>query len=121
MVLVHLNHGINPFKNLLFRFHPLLKSKLVNNYHSLLNTERIKIIYFIVPTNLMTILDVSEKWRNGHNRSFSKFDPDDHRLEVRANGNTLCLIDGNGNCTLREIKGEYIVIIIITMRYLSLC
>ena len=69
----------------------------------------------------MTVFNVSEKWSNGHNRSFRNFDPDDDRLEVRADGNTLCLIDGNGNCKLQGIKEEYIVIIIITMRYLPLC
>ena len=49
----------------------------------------IKIIYFVVATILMTVFNVSEKWSNGHNRSFRKHDPDDDRLEVRANGNTL--------------------------------
>lgn len=52
----------------------------------------------------MTVFNVSEKWSNGHNRSFRKLDPDDDRLEVRANGNTLCLIDGNGNCTIAGDK-----------------
>jgi len=64
----------------------------------------IKIIYFIIATILMTVFNVSEKWSNGHNRSFRKLDPDDDRLEVRANGNTLCLIDGNGNCTIAGDK-----------------
>jgi hypothetical protein len=48
----------------------------------------------------MAIFNVSETWSSGHSRSFRGFDPDDDKVEVRANGNTLCLIDGNGNCTI---------------------
>jgi hypothetical protein len=45
-------------------------------------------------------INVSEKWSNGHGRSFRGFDADDNKVEVRANGNTPCVIDGNGNCTI---------------------
>jgi hypothetical protein len=46
----------------------------------------------------MVIFNVSETWRNAHNRTFRGFDPDDDRIKVRANGNIPCMIDGNGNC-----------------------
>ncbi|MFN2435169.1 MAG: hypothetical protein ABR515_07320 [Nitrososphaeraceae archaeon] len=48
----------------------------------------------------MAEFNVSEEWSNGHGRSFIGFDPDDNKVEVRANGNTPCKIDGNGNCTI---------------------
>jgi len=48
----------------------------------------------------MAIFNVSEVWSNGQNRSFRGFDPFDDKVEIRANGNTPCVIDGNGNCTI---------------------
>jgi len=48
----------------------------------------------------MVIFNVSEMWSNRHSRSFRGFDPDDDKVEVRANSNTLCVIDGNDNCTI---------------------
>ncbi len=48
----------------------------------------------------MVVFNVSATWSNGHNRIFRGFDPDDDKVEVRANGNIPCLIDGNGNCTI---------------------
>lgn len=48
----------------------------------------------------MVVFDISGTWSNGHNRIFRGFDPDDNKVEVRANGNIACVIDGNGNCTI---------------------
>jgi hypothetical protein len=48
----------------------------------------------------LVTLNISETWSNGHKRTFNRLDPDDDKLEVRANGNTACLIDGKGNCTI---------------------
>ena len=48
----------------------------------------------------MVNLSISEAWSDGHNRTFRGFDPDDNKVEVRANGNAPCIIDGNGNCTI---------------------
>src|ERR1051326_1525209 len=45
-------------------------------------------------------INVSAKWRNGHARSFTGFDPDDHNVEVRADGGTAVKIDGKGNATV---------------------
>ena len=48
----------------------------------------------------MVNLSISEAWSDGHNRTFRGFDPDDNKVEVGANGNTRCIVDGNGNCTI---------------------
>jgi hypothetical protein len=48
----------------------------------------------------MVIINISETWSNGHNRTFRRVDPDDDKVELRANGNIPCVIDGNGNCTI---------------------
>jgi hypothetical protein len=55
-----------------------------------------------VPNDIPTTgkINVSEKWNNGHNRTFTGFDPDDKNVEVRADSGTSCNIDGNGNCTI---------------------
>ena len=48
----------------------------------------------------MVNLSISRAWSNGHNRTFRGFDPDDDKVEVRADGNMSCVIDGDGNCTI---------------------
>src|SRR5206468_8384079 len=64
------------------------------------NEKTIKLIYAIQDITLMVVFDISGTWSNGHNRIFRGFDPDDDKVEVRANGNIPCVIDGNGNCTI---------------------
>jgi hypothetical protein len=48
----------------------------------------------------LKVFNVSQTWSNGHSRTFRGLDPYDDKVEVRANGNIACVIDGNGNCTI---------------------
>ena len=64
------------------------------------NEKTIKLIFAIQDITLMVVFNISGTWSNGHNRIFRGFDPDDDKVEVRANGNIPCVIDGNGNCTI---------------------
>lgn len=45
-------------------------------------------------------INVSKLWSNNHPRRFTSFDPDDNKVQVRADGNTECFVDGNGNCNI---------------------
>jgi|SRR5687768_6759523 len=50
-------------------------------------------------------------WDNGHDRTFSAFDPDDNRLEMRAGDNREMHIDGEGNGFQTGARGrQYIYV-----------
>ena len=54
------------------------------------NENSIKLIYAIQDITLMVVFNISETWSNGHKRIFRGFDPEDDKVEVRANGNIPC-------------------------------